>query len=340
MQKFTGTLLVIFVIVLALIYGQTLLVPFLSALLLWIFVRGMRNLMNRVKVIREHIPSWIKTSISGFVIIIAIMGVSKLISQSVDQLSQAFPVYQNNVQTVTKNINQLLGIDLMSILENNAGSINYQSTLSSVFNALTDLLSNVFMIVLFALFLFLEERNFKTKMDLLFSKPKQKENVAAVLKQMEKSVTHYLGLKTLVSFITSTASYIALNIIGIDSPVFWAFLIFLLNYIPTIGSLIATLFPAIFCLLQFGGLNEALLVLGIVGTIQIVAGNIIEPKIMGNSLNISPLVAILSLSFWGILWGVTGMILSIPMTVIALIICSQFPQTRSVAVLLSEHGRL
>jgi predicted PurR-regulated permease PerM len=135
-------------------------------------------------------------------------------------------------------------------------------------------------------------------------------------------------------------SYFALIFIGIDVPLFWAFLIFLLNFIPTIGSLIGTLFPALFCLLQFGEITQGISVLAVVGAIQLVIGNIVEPKIMGNSLNLSSFVAIISLSLWGALWGVTGMILSIPITVIIVIILSQFQSTKSIAILLSEKGDL
>ena len=139
---------------------------------------------------------------------------------------------------------------------------------------------------------------------------------------------------------TGGLSYIALLIIGIDSPVFWAFLIFLLNFIPTIGSLIATMFPAVFCLLHYGEFGPGILVLIFVGAIQILVGNILEPKLMGSSMNISSLVTIIALSFWGAIWGVTGMILSVPITVIMIIIFSQFPSTRPIAVALSEKGEI
>ena len=128
--------------------------------------------------------------------------------------------------------------------------------------------------------------------------------------------------------------------IGVDAPVFWAFLIFVLNFIPTIGSLIATLFPAIFALLQFGEFTPGILVLAIVGTIQLIVGNFIEPRVMGNSLNISPLVVFLTLAIWGVIWGITGMLLSVPITVILIIVMSEFPSTQPLAILLSQKGSI
>ena len=114
------------------------------------------------------------------------------------------------------------------------------------------------------------------------------------------------------------------------------FLIFLLNFIPTIGSLLATLFPVAFSLLQFGEFTTASIILIIVSAIQVVIGNLIEPRWMGNSMNISPLVSILSLMFWGLIWGTTGMIISVPFTVVVIIILSEIESTRPLAILLSE----
>ena len=93
-------------------------------------------------------------------------------------------------------------------------------------------------------------------------------------------------------------------------------------------------------LLQSGELNLALMVIAAVGAIQLIVGNIIEPKVMGNSLNVSSLVVILALSFWGAIWGITGMVLSVPITVIMVILFGQFETTRKIAILLSDRGKL
>ena len=161
-----------------------------------------------------------------------------------------------------------------------------------------------------------------------------------MINKIHHSIGNYVGLKTVVSLLTGFLSYFALLFIGVDAPLFWAFLIFVLNFIPTIGSLIATIFPAIFAILQFGEFTPGFLVLAIVGSIQLIVGNLVEPRLMGNTLNISPLVVFLTLSLWGVMWGITGMLLSVPITVILIIIMSEFPGTRPIAILLSQRGNL
>ena len=180
--------------------------------------------------------------------------------------------------------------------------------------------------------------NFHQKLILAFSKSNKQDKISTVIEEIEASITNYLGLKTIVSLCTGLLSYIVLLFIGIDAPIFWAFLITLLNYIPTVGSLIATVFPATYCLLQFGEVYPFVLVLVLVGTIQVLIGNILEPRLMGNSLNISSLATLIALSVWGSIWGITGMFLSVPISVILIIILSQFPSTKPVAIMLSDKG--
>jgi predicted PurR-regulated permease PerM len=186
----------------------------------------------------------------------------------------------------------------------------------------------------------LEEPIFPKKLKAMYPDKERYNHMNNLVNKIDFSIGNYIALKTLVSLLTGFLSYFALLFIGIDAPLFWAFLIFVLNFIPTIGSLIATLFPTFFALLQFGEITPAILVLAIVGSIQLIVGNLVEPRLMGNTLNISPLVVFLTLSLWGVMWGITGMLLSVPITVILIIIMSEFPATQPIAILLSQKGKI
>ncbi len=327
-------------IVVVLTFGQDLIVPFVFAVLLWFIVRELKALLNKVKFMREQFPSWTKTLITSLFILIVLGIISRVVTMSIQTLAQSYDKYEKNVDLLIQKANNMLNIDLMEFLTTHIGNLNFGGILSSIFSSLADILGNTFIILIYFLFVFLEESHFETKLKKVVSGKGQYQKVSGILDRIERSVAKYLGLKTFVSSITGVLSYFVLLFIGIDSPAFWAFLIFLLNFIPTIGSLIATLFPAIFCLLQFGEFGPGILVLILVGAIQVLAGNVLEPKLMGNSMNVSALVTILALSFWGALWGVTGMILSIPITVIMIIVFSQFPETASIAIMLSEKGEI
>ena len=327
-------------IIFTLIYGQSLLVPFIFALLLWFLVRKIRQILDKVTFIRKHIPARLKNLIPALIIFGALSFTAKILLTNINNLAQSYPIYAGNIEIVISKINETFGINIIENFKDQLVDFDFSKILKNLFQSITELLSNTFLIIIFALFIFLEESNFGNKLKNVFVEKEKFDRLDDILGSIEKSIANYIGIKTLVSLTTGIISYIALLFIGIDSPLFWAFLIFILNFIPTIGSLVATIFPTVFCLLQFGGFTPSLLVFFIVGSIQVLIGNVLEPKIMGNSLNISPLVAITALLVWGMIWGITGMLLSIPITVCLVIICSHFENTKPVAIMLSEKGKI
>jgi AI-2 transport protein TqsA len=145
---------------------------------------------------------------------------------------------------------------------------------------------------------------------------------------------------TAVSALTAVLSYAVMRLAGLDFAFFWAVAIFFLNYIPTIGSILGTVLPAAFALLQFQALAPVLAVLAGIGAVQFVIGNILLPRMAGQVLNISLAATIFSLFFWGALWGITGMFVAMPLTAILIIAFGHFDPTRPVAVLLSRTGEL
>ncbi|MEM1003508.1 MAG: AI-2E family transporter, partial [Bacteroidota bacterium] len=189
-----------------------------------------------------------------------------------------------------------------------------------------------------AVFLFSEEASLSEKIKKLFDSTEKYEKVSAILSRINDTFSDYIRLKTYLSLLTGFVGYVFLSVMGVDAAFFWAFLMFALNYIPTVGSLIATLFPAFFSLIQFGDVKPFVIILVGLGIVEWFIGNVLEPKLMGKSLNLSPLVTILALVIWGQIWGITGMLLSTPITVVMLIVFSQFSSTRGVAILLSENG--
>ncbi|HIA05648.1 MAG TPA: AI-2E family transporter [Flavobacteriales bacterium] len=338
-SKIAYTLISFLAAIIILSYGKNLIMPFILALFIWLLIKEIKKAMNKIGFVRRKFPSWLLSVIASVFMFLVLGFVTELLVYNIKALSHSSASYAANLDKMANMINDTFDINLRSLLGDYATDLDFAFILSTVVNSLTDILGNAFLIALYVLFLLIEESIFSAKLKAIFPESDRFERVDGIVRKIENAVTDYIGLKTLVSLITGVLSYIVLLILGIDSPVFWAFLIFLLNFIPTIGSLIATLFPAIYALLQFGELTPFVLVLSLVGLVQIIVGNILEPKIMGNALNISSLVAILSLSFWGWLWGITGMILSIPITVMIVIVFAQFPGTRPIAILLSGKGK-
>lgn len=323
-----------------LIQGKNILIPFVFALLLWFIVRNLRGALNKIKFVNRYFPLWLKNLIPSIFLIIVLTLITKLLMVNITILTKSYSLYEGNVIVLINKVNDLFNINLLEYFKANSSSLIFGNLLQKIFESITGILGDTFIIIIYALFILIEEAHFYKKIKTVVSERSQFMQLTNVLNKIDTSVSKYIGLKTFISFLTGFLSYIALLLIGVDAPLFWAFLIFLLNYIPTIGSLVATFFPAIFCLLQFGDFFRGFLVLAIVGSIQLIVGNILEPRLAGNTLNISPFVAILSLSFWGAIWGITGLFLSVPMTVIMVIIFSNFENTKPVAIMLSEKGEI
>jgi predicted PurR-regulated permease PerM len=152
-------------------------------------------------------------------------------------------------------------------------------------------------------------------------------------------MAQYLWVSTVLSAITTVLTFFTLLAVGLENALFWSFLIFFLNYIPTIGSIVAVILPTAFALVQPGmhGFGVALVALG-VGFWQFAIGNLVAPRMMGESLNLSSLVVLISLTFWNQIWGLTGAFLAAPLMVMIMLTLAQFPNTRWVAILLSEDG--
>jgi predicted PurR-regulated permease PerM len=195
-------------------------------------------------------------------------------------------------------------------------------------------------ITVYLLFLLLEQRTFSAKIRSIIRDPQRQVDAFELIDKMRSDIRSYVGIKVLTSASTGLISYFVLKIVGVDFASFWAVLIFLLNFIPTIGSIIATAFPSVLTLVQFDTLGPFIVTLLVLTGVQFCVGSLIEPKLMGNKLNLSPIVILLSLGLWGSIWGIPGMFLCVPITVIIMIICSYFPATRPVAILLSGTGEV
>jgi predicted PurR-regulated permease PerM len=209
------------------------------------------------------------------------------------------------------------------------------SLAGSILSALSSILANALLILLTVVFILLEATDFPKKLRAVLKNP---ERSLSNIEKFSQSAKRYLVIKTLISAATGLVIWIWLLILGVDYPVLWGMLSFLLNYVPNIGPLIAALPVALLALVQLGVGSALLTVLGFV-VVHIVIGNLIEPRLMGKGLSLSTLVVFLSLVFWGWVLGPIGMILSVPMTSLVKIGLESYENTRGLAIMLGSDTR-
>ena len=165
------------------------------------------------------------------------------------------------------------------------------------------------------------------------------DHAAAVFFRIRDGVESYLWIQTVTGALMAAGSFVAMQALGLQNAMFWAFLIFIASYIPVLGGLVGSVLPPLFALLQFEAYWRALALFAALQAIFFVIGNVVQPRMQRDSLNIDPVMILLSLAFWGAVWGVPGMFLSTPLTVMAIIILAQFEGSRWVAILMSGDGQ-
>ena len=180
------------------------------------------------------------------------------------------------------------------------------------------------------------------KINLLSDSDRQRAAVNETIADIGVLVRQYITVKTITNLATAFISFIIMKLIGIQFAGFWALLIFVLNYIPIFGAVSAITLPVLLALVQpdGGGVRMALLALAcLVGAEQVMSSGI-EPRLVGRTLNLSPLVILFSLGVWGSIWGFAGLLLSVPITVTVMLVLSQFESTRGIAIMLSDNGSI
>jgi len=312
-------------------FAADIIVPFILALFIAVVLNPLVQRMVRLRVPRVlAISLLIGVIILGMVLLLAYLG------SSLNELARTLPVYRDSLLAPLQRLEPWLhrvGIDvsieqLQTFIDPNAAMTLVTNLLTQLSNAMT----SIFLLLLTVVFMLIEVPQLPAKLQPLMARPA--EGMGAIQRALD-SVTHYLVLKTAISVVTGLVVWGMLTLLEVRFAFVWGLLAFALNYIPNIGSVLAAI-PPIVQVLAFSGFYDALIVLSGYLLINLVFGNILEPRMMGRGLGLSTLVVFLSLIFWGWLLGPVGMLLSVPLTIMVKIALEQTAGGQSIAVLLSD----
>lgn len=323
----------VIIIVIGLQMAKDLLVPFLVAVFLaLITVRPMLWMQkNRVPAVLA-----VLIIVSLIMLILAVLGT--IVGASIAEFTAAMPSYQQRLDVLIDRVVNFLSARL-------AGDEAFESLgdvidpgwamglVAGLLNSLKDVLTNIFLIIFTMIFILLEASTVETKIAAAFGRSTQSLKRPRVFLV---NLGSYLGIKTIVSMVTGLAAGLLTWALGVDFPLLWAMLAFLLNYIPTIGSIIAAVPAVLIALVQLGVGEATATAIGFVA-INMVFGNIIEPRMMGHGVGISPLIVFIGLFFWGWVFGPVGMLLSVPLTMTLKLALESDKRTRWVAILIGSE---
>ena len=357
--------------------GARILAPFAMAVFVWLVMEGFARAIRRPF---PNMPGWLAYLFAVIIVVMSIVIFIGVIRGAVEEFVTRSADYERHINDIIEQaytqLNLLAPADaavapgpvaapgevipagpipnpeaamsarpptVAQLLSSNATSIAQIAG-----NVASSLVGDMVLVFIYVAFLIVSAGAFSKQLDEIFKRQKDRTRARLIGQEIRRTMEQYLWVQTALSIVSTLLTYVTLLIIGLDNALFWAFVIFVLNFIPTVGSIIATILPTLFAVVQPLSAwpdwmpNDSLLCAVIVflgvSVWQFLIGNFVAPRMQADSLNLSPLVVLLSLAVWGALWGPAGMFLSAPLTVMVMIVLGQVPGARWIAVLLSANG--
>jgi predicted PurR-regulated permease PerM len=326
-------------------FGRSILIPLLIATFLWYLMNAISDYYRKVLPYRDSSDTQHKIwhNVFNFISHIATLFTVGIIVYLF--ITQIKPMFSELVAMLPALQTKL--VDFGIYLSNSVG-MNFDTKLlpnitdiaSKIGASVATIATSMGMVFVYMIFMFVEQSTFNQKFSALFPSKRQSKKSRYILDSIDYNMKKYLFVKTTISAITGILSFVWLQLIGVEFAGVWAFIVFVTSYIPTIGAIVACSLPILYSLVTAPSLQQPLLTAVGLIALQIIFGNILEPKFTGKTLNLSTLAILINLVFWGMLWGVAGMFFSVPMLVAIFIICAQFDSTRPIAILLSADGNI
>jgi AI-2 transport protein TqsA len=327
--------------IIALIYGAGIFIPLAVALLIWMFVNALARMFQRLWTPWFGPMRFLSLSLAFLTLLVITVLVVDIVAINVSAMGDRTSDFERSLLILVDKVAEITGVSREKIINAIVSHLSVERLLGAIVAGVIGIAgtaSNLGIVFVYVIFLLVEQQFFDLKLKALVGDEGRRDQIRSVLSRVTHDVQSYLWTMSIVSLLTAVLSYAVMIMVGVNSAIFWAFLIFILNFIPTVGSIIGTAIPSLYALLQFGEFRPFLILVVSIGLIQFVVGNIIQPRMTAKSLNLSQFVVILALFVWGAIWGIVGMFLAVPITSVAMIIFSNFPQTRGLAIALSESG--
>ncbi len=319
----------------ALHWMSAILTPLALAFFLMVMIDGFaRVLCQRIPGLKPRGALVVALLISAVVLSVTVYAVASNGAGFAAQLFAAAPRLNAVIAQVASNF----GVRVPPTLQELINQLNPISYIGAVGAALQGFASGSVLVLVYLGFLLASRANFTKKALALFPHASEFEHAKVLFTRVRDGIESYLWIQAVTGVIIAVASWVAMEVVGLHSAGFWAFLIFVVCFIPVLGGAVAGVMPALFALIQFDGWQQALALFIALQSILSFMGNVVQPRMQRDSLNIDFVVILLSLAVWGAIWGIAGMFLSTPLTLTAIILLAQFGGTRWIAVILSADG--
>jgi AI-2 transport protein TqsA len=340
--NFAAGMVILFLLVYICKIASNILIPFVVAIFMWYLINAIARFIAYAGL--EIDRKW-RLSMAVFVLIGMGFFIYQIIDQNAEDIVREAPKYQASLARLVPRMVVFLNLDhTPTAREFFTDIVGQYIDISYVIKVLVGTLTGIAgkaMIVLFYVgFLLYEQKFFDRKIRLMLKSKETEEKIRRILHTIDLKVQRYIGVKAFVSAIDSTLTFLILSFFNVDFAGFWGAMAFFLHFIPYVGSFFAIALPVTIALVQYGDVGVCLSVFTALCVSHAFLGHFLDPYLMGNNLNLSPIFIISNLAMWGMIWGVPGMFLAIPILAIITITLAQFDSTRPIAVLISKTGEI
>ncbi|MGA0603561.1 AI-2E family transporter [Caulobacter sp. KR2-114] len=309
--------------------------PLLLALFLLIMVDGLaRTVRRRIPAVSEGVATAAALLLAAGAFAASAWVVAAYAGDFVDKLTG----YGARLDELLDRMAAAVGAPTPPSIDTLFARFDPGNYIGAVAEVLQNFASNAVLVLIYLGFLIASRAAFESKLKRMFRSEDGRQGALRLMDHVRDSVERYLWIQTVTGLMIALASWVVMALAGLDNAFFWAFLIFVVNYVPIVGAAAGILLPALFGLVQFDDYVRPLILLLALWAITFVVGNVILPRMQGDSLNMDPVIVLLSLAFWGAIWGMPGMFMSTPLTVLVMVILAQFEGARWIAILLSADG--
>jgi predicted PurR-regulated permease PerM len=312
-----------------------ILTPLALAMFLAVMIDGF------ARVLQHRLPHISKRVAMPLAIVIAIGlfgGTAFFVAENGAGFATQLVAYGPRLDAVIAQVAGLAHVDSPPTVLSIIKGLDVSKYLGMIARAVQDFASTALFVLVYLAFILASRKGWERKAIGLFPVREERQEAVVAFLRIRDGVERYLFVQTVTGLMVAGLSWIAMAAVGLHDALFWAFLIFLAVYIPVAGGVFAGVAPPLFALVQFPGYGQAIILFIVLQAVGIVIGNVVYPRMQGRSLNIDPVIVLLSLAFWSAIWGVTGAFLSTPLTVMAMVVLAQFDGSRWIAVILSADG--
>lgn len=329
-------------VLLGLIYFSGILKPLVIAFLIWFVISQLKSTLKKIKIKGKILPSFVRSLLAFLIIFGIVYLVVELLIVNIEGIVASMPEHIANLNFHFKNASALIkNPEIADYLHEWIQKLDLSGMAKSALSSLSSGVANSAVVIVYVIFFLMEESRTKIKLGKLFPEHGKAFNkFNKNLDSINSSIQYYITSMVGISLLTAVVSYVILWFMGVEYAFLWAFLVFILNFVPYLGPLVSSLLPAVFAVITTGELMQFVYVFGLMEGVQIIIGNFIQPMVQGKGTNLGPITVIVSLAVWGMLWGIVGMILAVPITAVLVISCSQTPSLRYIAIILSEKGEI